>query len=262
MRKLTERDRGKLLEYVGAEPEVNLFFIGDVENFGVESDEVGIWAFGSEETRDSVVLRFMNNFVVYSRNAGYDAGEVGAFLRTQNPGMISGRLDLIDRLKGFFPERHLSAETLSKCVAVMAEVRVPDGTLLRRLTPDDAEELAALLAGIEEFRVSYGDVDASIRKLRKNLAFGSTGVGLYSDGMLISTAQTTAENSVSAMVVAVATHPAFRGRGCASAVVSGLCREAFRNGKKFLCLFYDNPQAGRIYNRLGFEPVGQYALLG
>ena len=44
MKKLMESDRARILDYVGHEPEVNVFFIGDIENFGVDSDEVNVFA--------------------------------------------------------------------------------------------------------------------------------------------------------------------------------------------------------------------------
>jgi hypothetical protein len=29
----------------------------------------------------------------------------------------------------------------------------------------------------------------------------------------------------------------------------------------FLCLFYDNPLAGAIYHRLGFETIGRWGMM-
>ena len=86
-------------------------------------------------------------------------------------------------------------------------------------------------------------------------------VGGFLNGRMISTASTSAENSESAMVVGVATAKEFRGKGYASAVVSALCKDCFARGKKYLCLFYSNPVAGRIYNRIGFQELGEYGML-
>jgi predicted GNAT family acetyltransferase len=130
------------------------------------------------------------------------------------------------------------------------------------LTADDAESVADLMLLIHEFSGSYNDRTESIRKVKASLSGGGSGCGAFSGGRLIASAQTAAENSVSAMVVGVATHPDCRNRGYASAAVSRLCHDAFNRGKQFLCLFYDNPVAGRIYNRLGFLPIGEYALFG
>jgi predicted GNAT family acetyltransferase len=260
MRQLTENDRAAVLEYVGVEPEVNIFFIGDVENFGVDCAEVSIWAFGQGAPWDSVVLRYTNDYVVYSRNAGYDAGQVASFLKTKDVGMISGKYEIVARLEAYFPERRLRSMFLTKCHAVKAGFDTPDGCEIRALTAGDAETLADLLTGVDEFSASYHDRETTVTKLRTSLGCGSTCCGAFVDGALVSCAQATAENSKSAMVVGVATRADVRGRGFASAVVSSLCRESFRKGKAFLCLFYDNPAAGRIYNRIGFEPFGKYAL--
>lgn len=42
---------------------------------------------------------------------------------------------------------------------------------------------------------------------------------------------------------------------------SDLCRDNFAAGRQFLCLFYDNPAAGRIYHRIGFRDVGVYTIM-
>lgn len=90
---------------------------------------------------------------------------------------------------------------------------------------------------------------------------GKAAMGGFLEGRLVTIASTSAENSESAMVVGVATAETCRGRGYASAVVSALCRDCFGRGKKYLCLFYDNPVAGKIYNRAGFQELGEYGML-
>lgn len=260
MRQLTEKDREKILEYVNQEPEVNLFFIGDIENFGVDSLEVSIFVNESSGKWDSAVLRYINDYVVYSQHDTYDALAVAEFLKTKDVGMISGKAALIARLEGFFPERRLRPMLMSRCTAVRNDFAAPEGIEIRPLTVDDAEIIIELMLLIDEFKKTYQNKEQSVKKLRTSLLCGSTACGAFKNDTLVSCAQAGASNSKSAMVVGVATHPEARGRGYASAVVSSLCREAFLSGKEFLCLFYDNPDAGRIYNRIGFEPFGEYAL--
>ena len=54
--------------------------------------------------------------------------------------------------------------------------------------------------------------------------------------------------------------PTVRGRGYAAAVVSYLSLYLQQRGK-LPVLFYENPVAGRVYRRLGFEEVGRWAVL-
>ena len=59
---------------------------------------------------------------------------------------------------------------------------------------------------------------------------------------------------------AVYTPRAFRRRGYASACVAALCNEILSTGKSFCTLFADvaNPTANGVYQRLGFQPLGEF----
>ncbi len=86
------------------------------------------------------------------------------------------------------------------------------------------------------------------------------GVTLFIEeaGKVVSSVATTAETTKSAMVVSVATKEEARNKGYASALMMELMKEYLINKNKELCLFYDNPSAGKIYHRLGFETIGTW----
>ena len=77
---------------------------------------------------------------------------------------------------------------------------------------------------------------------------------------MVCNVQTAAENSKSAMVVAVATHKDYRKRGFMAQCLSKLCRDLL-NENKTLCLFYDNPEAGSVYHKLGFKTIGKWKMI-
>ncbi len=62
------------------------------------------------------------------------------------------------------------------------------------------------------------------------------------------------------MIVEVATAKEFRRRGYASAILSRMCEDLLLE-RKILCLFYENPDAGRIYHRRGFRQIGTWKML-
>jgi predicted GNAT family acetyltransferase len=88
------------------------------------------------------------------------------------------------------------------------------------------------------------------------------GTTLYieDNNKVISTVATTAETTKSAMVVAVATHKKYRNQGHATRLMKALSKLYLKDKHKELCLFYDNPEAGKIYLNLGFKPMGQWTM--
>lgn len=68
IRKLTEADRKPLMELICKEPALNLFIIGDVENFGFEQDFMELW--GEVDSTNgqikAVLLRFYRSYLPYA----------------------------------------------------------------------------------------------------------------------------------------------------------------------------------------------------
>ncbi len=264
MRVLQEQDREEILSYVKKEPEMNLFFIGDIENFGVESEAVNIYLHEERDRWDFLILRFHRYFLLYSRYEDYNAQEAISFFRRQQPDCISGKTVLLKRIAAAFPQWTIQSTYMSRCDHVAGCFSAPEGLTVRRLEPGDAAQAVELLSDIEEFSRTFKkeEREEQKRRMEEEMARGGkAAMGGFLEGRLVTIASTSAENSESAMVVGVATAETCRGRGYASAVVSALCRDCFGRGKKYLCLFYDNPVAGKIYNRAGFQELGEYGML-
>lgn len=273
MYKCVQADKDRILSYIAKEPEINLFFYGDIENFGVDKEPVSVYAFpdeagayGAEPAWDALLLQFFDFYILYSQKDIFNAAVVADFLRERVVDSISGKTSLIRQITPFYPDRKLKSTYMCRLDRINLPVAhsLPPDADMRRLGQEEIGAVVDLLAGIEEFAAGYKDAEA-IRKGKEqmlaNLEHGCLLYGIYCGGALAATASTSAANSQSAMVVAVAVRERYRQRGYATALVEKLCEESFREGKQFLCLFYDNPDAGRIYRRIGFEECGEYAML-
>ena len=111
---------------------------------------------------------------------------------------------------------------------------------------------------IEEFNDLSSNREAKIKEYKNN-----NGRAYFIENernQMISTAGATAENSQSAMIVGVATLPDYRKSGLATVCVYELCKDLLAEGK-IPCLFYDNPAAGSIYRRIGFEEIGKWDMI-
>ena len=76
------------------------------------------------------------------------------------------------------------------------------------------------------------------------------------DGRPVSTAAIGRNLPNCAVINAVYTPPALRGKGYAGSVTAALVESALADGKSRVCLYTDlrNPKSNRCYQRVGFKP--------
>jgi hypothetical protein len=259
-----DSDQDDLLRYVSIEPEFNLFIIGDIENFGVNNETVNIYVNVIDGVWDSLILRYLDNYIIYSHHEGYDALAVAEFLKDKEVNVISGKESILIPLAQYMPERPLRATYLSKLTELkpLDMAALDRDYCLRPLVPGDAGAVVELYCLVEEFADNYiNRKEKATQDIAFNLEKGGIGYGIFSGEQILSVAATSAENSQSAMVIGVATHPEARKQGLASQVLTALCSASLSKGKAFLCLFYDNPEAGKIYQSLGFVEMGRYGMM-
>ncbi|MDO4324877.1 MAG: GNAT family N-acetyltransferase [bacterium] len=277
MKKLDNTHLQQAMAYLSGEPEFNLFFTGDIENCGMASDIVRTYTADSWTDGDFpyFILDYLGNFLVYSKDADYDVKSVAEFLSSQTMENLSGKQEIVEKLCPYFPDRTVQRTYMSRLNQVNPDFPFPDIPVkteqtkntvsdtfcIRKLTEADAESVYSLYILIDEFHMYHGlSREEAIKKQRRNLK-NDIYFGLFERGVLVSIAAISAATKTSAMIVGVATRPEYRKKGYASAVMGTLCRESLAEGRQFLCLFYDNPAAGKIYNRIGFKELGIWTML-
>lgn len=109
----------------------------------------------------------------------------------------------------------------------------------------DLEELNALYDRVFDHHMTLEQMK------EKLLAERGRGVVLRRDGRIVSVAQTEFEECGNALIVGVATAAEYRGQGLAEACMRILCQTLLGEGR-VLWLQYDNPEAGKLYEKLGF----------
>ncbi len=289
VRVLSPDDVGDAYDLLGSHPDLNLFILGDMENYGTEEPFQDVWGEYTDGILTSVLLRYHDSFVVSQPGpicpdsfrqiiaeyvAALPAGLLQSGLRRI---VVSGSEPVVRSVAGSAADIPLSAAAsrqdpssrtripLAGNLRTMHFARIdstgqlpgsrPD-TTVRYASTDDVEALMRLYEAIDEFVTS----DAQADEIRASLTAGHRTVAIIEvDGRIVATASTAAENSRSAMIVGVATHPDFRHRGYARTCLSYLVRR-FLAENRILCLFYDNPDAGRLYRQIGFRETDRWAI--
>lgn len=141
IRKLTELDRQKALDYLYESPSLNIFIIGDIESFGFENDFQKIYGqFDDENNYLSILLFYRENVVFYSHIDHFDTKWLG-ILNNNNFLYFSGRKTLMDliypHLTGFdykemyFAEaKELTSEFVNNTILTIKKMQTKEDAAL------------------------------------------------------------------------------------------------------------------------------------
>lgn len=260
IRKLTNNDHVQVMQLVSKKPAKNLFIIGDIEAYGFESDIQELWGQFQGETLVAVLLRYDQNFIPYSET-DYDVEGFALIINEwKGPIEISGLQHLIQPMRAYINRgiRRDSETYYAKMTELNADNAPSNTDSVTFLQPHEYAENIKMLSSIPEFSTGVFSVEA--RERAKKFDTGRTYIIRNAEGVMVSSASTTAENTQLAMIVGVGTKPGHEQKGYATTCMTKLCRDLLAEGKS-ICLFYDNPKAGAIYKRLGFEDIGMWSMI-
>jgi len=265
IRILAEHDREQVLGLLAPESALNLFIIGDVENNGFGQEFQQLWGdFEATGRLRAVLLRYYGSFIPYAPGEFELDGLAEVLIGHRDRITAFSGIDRVIRPFETYPG--LLPENARKRTLSFLELRGGDrlvgpeggglGGQAFRAGPDDVPAYLRLWVEVNGLERS----DELERSHRREIEQGAGRVYLLRQGdRVVATVKTTAETSSGAIITGVTTHPAFRSRGLATSLLVLLCRELLGEGKR-PCLFYDNPDAGGIYRRLGFTDAGTWVM--
>ena len=261
IRKLYESDREILLNFLMEESSFNLFIIGDILNTGFEESFMELWGeYDINNNLISVLLRYFNNYIPYY-NKSY-SGDLSCFKKiisnNYKKKLISGKSEIVAKFADVLNNYNVKKDNFCELKNKAKLATHYDGTLIKIATQDDVDRLSDFIDTIEEL----GGTGEN-REMLANCIISGCGRYYYIEneyGDIISVAGTSAENKYAAMVVSVATDKNYRKHGLAVKCVSKLCIDALKVCEN-VCLFYDNPEAGKVYHGIGFETIGNWTMM-
>ncbi|MEH7255502.1 GNAT family N-acetyltransferase [Neobacillus niacini] len=257
MRKLTKLDHEQVLSFLSTEPSINLFIIGDLEAFGYDTDFQDIWAeFDEQGEIIAVLLRFYQSFIPYAKGDFNVSDFVSIISSFPEPHLLSGKTEIVEKFEPY-KELHLGKKQ-ETFFAECTNTNYLDRSNLDIKKADiaDIDRILSLRRSIDEFHIRD---DAREMLLTSMMSKTARTYFTEENGLMTACVSTAAENSMSAMIVGVCTRKEFRRKGLATAIMQNLISDVLNEGK-VLCLFFDNPEAGRIYKRLGFKDIGMWTM--
>jgi uncharacterized protein len=253
--KMDETWREKVMMYLSDEPALNLFIISDIENFGFDNDFQEIWSDVDDNGEiQGLLLRYYGNYLPYGKGI-INAEQFSEIINQDKTyEMISGKKEIVDQFLPyvkFQKTKETYFAELKNTDKLSANLKKE---LIQQAGVQDVDRLIELMSQV------FSAGPTSRQSLEKALQTKTGRTYFIQEGdKVVSMASTTAENSLAAMIVGVCSHPDRRNQGLASLCMDALCQDVLAEGKS-ICLFYDNPKAGSIYKRLGFQDIDKWSM--
>ncbi|SDQ20813.1 GNAT family N-acetyltransferase [Carnobacterium viridans] len=253
--KCDESKREDVLNFLYQDPSVNLFAIGDIETYGVEHFDVDVWAYvNNKDDIIGVLVRYKENLMpIHGRDfEGFDT--FLPLIQSLSPMYISGNEEVIAQYEEEFTEYEKEETFLAECKELEME-----SPLLQQVVPLDKEAIQSYIDFLKEMGMKH---EQTIEEIANDLDLNKNGIQVIKDenGKIISSGRIAIETKLSGMILAVGTIESYRKQGYATAVVSALVSYCNRENKT-ACLFYSNPDAGRLYQHLGFKDTQKWIML-
>ncbi len=264
IRRLSAKDNDELMRFLEKEREYNIFIIGDIENFGYDTDVVHLYAEYDTAEMVSCVMLYRDS-VVYYTIKNETSTEVLDLINSLEYKVINGKKTTIDQIKGSVDYKECREDYFVRIKELQMD-STREYMVQKANSVEDLTMVFDLLKTIDEFRYKDSDDYTFNRFMTSNMykldpdKEDSIYFTKDEEGNVLSTAATSASNNFSSMIVAVASDKNKRGNGFATKILCEIVKEYLKKGKT-LCLFYDNPKAGSIYRRIGFEDVGKWTML-
>ncbi len=258
IRELTENDHSIVMAFLLRDPSINLFIIGDIEAFGYQASFQKLWGEFYEEDITAVLLKYFDSYIFYCRDKNlFDINGFASIMQSANqPITLSGRADFVEKFENL-PNLTLGKKKVTYFAQCGTKKEIEHTEKIKKATIDDIDRIVVLRDSIDEFKTT--DQTKNILKKAIESKTGRTYYLENDNQDIISTVSTTAENSQSAMIVGVCTHKDYRNKGYASKLMTSLVKDVLEE-KQYVCLFYDNPDAGKIYKKVGFEDIGLWTM--
>ena len=262
IRQLTEADREAVLAFLEEEPEINLYIIGDIKNFGFEGPDTCVFAeFDTQGFYRAVLSRNLSHMVYYANESVFNPDWV-PIIHQFEALFISGKASVIEPMIPYFQDMAPDRLEFMKSTTFTPDPEYDGQDLKVVRTEADAAKVYTLLNSIEELESVRKKSRAEfIQYLLDNSADNGTTLFLETDNQVIASASAVGETRRSAMIVGVATHPEYRNQGLGQKVLNQLVDLYVNQKNKTLCLYYDDPRAGHLYEKMGFIRIEDWVML-
>lgn len=255
----TEKDTGKILEYIGKDYGHCLYIYIDLIKYGLANENFFAWIQTDDDGKITAILtEYFKGIQVYSKDCDLDAKEVADFVLEKDPPVFLGSKEVIDQVWEYMPEHKQEVGTVGQ----LRELKVDADATAYAAALEELPEICELVAADEDIGAPYG-YDSLLTQYTERMEddFGRNFISRDpEDNEIICHAGTYAELPELAVIGGVITAPKFRGKGRSKPTLAAICKQLLAEDKDVFSFYYI-PAATSMHTGVGFEKVCDWAKL-
>ena len=254
-RKLKETDYKEMMDLLQRDPIVNCYMISDLQHIGFGEAYLSFYGSYTQNKLKSIFMVYDTYGMVCSADNRFDE-EFISFIDTTKINSLSGQDQTVRVLHRYFSGYPISPMTLACLDKTDHCINHPH--IKKIYSDEELEQLFELLKNIEEFNVKTKTKEEFIREKRNLNEYGSI-YAMYIDNQIVASASVISETDTYGVINGVATHIDYRKKGYANELVDQIIYDYICDRNMGLILYYDNPNAQKIYKRKGFLDVNTWS---
>ncbi|WP_050801904.1 GNAT family N-acetyltransferase [Mycoplasmopsis columbina] len=252
--KAQQSDKEKILTFLRQEPFYNLFLIADIENFDLQSSLITTFILKNDDEIKSVLLIFGFTLLYFDPFNLISEKLLKEFFDEYNITNVHINQNSFELKRSFFSNSNFKIH--KQFLATCKKLKQIDFSLVKKAELEDIESICRGREEITEFDDFRGSYEREYEIYKENFLKNiSHNFIIKNEQKVLAHASILASTSQSAMIGGIYCLKEHRKKGYASQVTAALTKYVLENNKTPI-LFYDNPEAGSIYQKIGFETLG------
>ncbi|MFI3212459.1 MAG: GNAT family N-acetyltransferase [Eubacteriales bacterium] len=249
-----ERDQEILLTYLKKDPVRNTFLIGDILNYGFDSEIQSVWADFEYKECKAVYLWFCNNLLIYSEEEKLYEDSMEAILLMKKPSQVMAKKSHLEQMQPYLESFSIHSKDLFALNNRKKETKTR--YQYKVATNQDANRIYDFLQSGE-----LAPLYAAKEMVEKRI---ETGEGVHyfmeEEGQIVAHINSAAATPYSVMIGGLFTRAEDRGKGYASFLVEELSKRLVEEGKT-PCLISNHLSENNLFLALGFDRIGEFTTL-
>ncbi|QSF13824.1 GNAT family N-acetyltransferase [Mycoplasma sp. Mirounga ES2805-ORL] len=251
-----DKMKASILKFIYKEPLFNLFLIGDIETYGLNTDFMSTYVNEGDEIK-VVVLKYNTTLLFYDPNELITEADLREIIKLHKIKNIHISEINFLRFKVIFDEDKKKYSIHEQFISKLDKKYDGDISLVSKSTISDCEAIVKsrlLIDEFEGFRGSYKDELASYKRQLQNPNLVSFIV--KKDELVVAHSAISITTNEAAMIGGVFTLNEYRKNGYATQTTAALANWILDKNLMPI-LFFHNQKAGSIYHKIGFKDFGK-----